>query len=82
MHCLEFETLAAVDRHQTDRVHVQGACGNLTKVAFLGEKHQLAHAIERTLDRRLDAINRGTPVSDTAATIAEQFNRLGGRVRP
>src|ERR1700737_1050241 len=51
VHRLEFEPLAAVDRHQTDRVHMQGACGNLTKVAFLGKKHELAHAIERARDR-------------------------------
>ena len=55
MHGLEFQALAAVDRHQPDRIHVQGGGRDLAQVALLGEQHKLAHAIERALDRDAEA---------------------------
>src|SRR5581483_6969557 len=59
---LEFETLAPVDRHKTDRVYVQRADRDLPQVALFGEKHQLAHPVERTSNRKTRA--RRTHVAD------------------
>ena len=54
MHGLELKTLAAMDRHQPDRIHVQGRGGNLAQIALFGEQHKLADAIERALDRKAE----------------------------
>src|ERR1017187_7148238 len=46
MHRLEFETLATVDRHQTNCLHVQRPCRYLTEISFFGKKNELTHTIK------------------------------------
>jgi hypothetical protein len=86
VYCLEFKTLTAVDRHQTDRVHVQGTRRDLPKIAFLGKKHELAHAVERALDWR-PVSNRAAitykvqelPYGDSLHPVADALSRGGSR---
>jgi hypothetical protein len=47
---LELQALAAVCRHQLDRIHVQSAGGDLPQVALLGEEYELADAVKRPLN--------------------------------
>src|SRR5947209_1851385 len=52
MYRLELKSLTAVDRHQTDGVEVERMVRDFAQSSFLGEKHELAHAIEHSLNRR------------------------------
>ena len=55
MHSLELKALAAVNRHQPDRIHVQGRRGHLAQIALFREQHKLADAVEGALNRKAES---------------------------
>ena len=51
----ELKAFAAVHRHQPHGIQMQRGGGDLAQIAFFGEQDELAHTIQRPLDRQASA---------------------------
>ena len=55
MNGFELKAFAAVHRHQPHGIQMQRGGGDLAQIAFFGEQDELAHTIQRPLDRQASA---------------------------